>query len=174
LIPRKSVETLLFAHEKLQRRGRLIACAIVGPGPEKDSLLRIIGERSLQHIFFAESHAPSTVPGWLLAAHALVLPSLSEGLPTVIMEAMALGLPVVATDISGTRELIRERETGLLFQPRDSAMLAGCLEQLMDNLQMRQEMSLRAQDFIKAKGFTTPCVAQKHLALYKTVCPSKE
>lgn len=170
LIPRKSVETLLEAHHELERRGHSVACAIVGAGPSKDRLQKIVQRRSQRNVVFAGSQAPSSIPGWMSAGQVLVLPSLSEGSPNVVMEAMAMGLPVVATDIAGTRELVREGETGLLFPTRDAKRLADCIEQLISNDGLRKAMGQRARAYIEAGGLTTPQVARKYIALYEQAC----
>jgi glycosyltransferase involved in cell wall biosynthesis len=173
LIPRKSVETLLEAHHELVRRGHSVACAIVGSGPAKDRLQKIVQRRSQRNVVFAGAQAASSIPGWMSAGQVLVLPSLSEGSPSVVMEAMAMGLPVVATDIAGTRELVKEGETGFLFPTRDAERLADCIEQLMGNDGLRKAMGQRARAYIEAGGLTTPQVARKHIALYEQVCTGR-
>lgn len=174
LIPRKSVDTLLEAHDELVQRKHAIASAIVGPGPLREVLQDIVRKRALRHVFFADAQSPSAVPGWMSAAHALVLPSLSEGRPVVVMEAMALGLPVVATNISGTRELVRDEETGLLFTPRDAIGLANCIERLIRDEGLRQELGRRARTRVEEDGLTLPRVVQKHLALYAQLCEPRQ
>ncbi len=170
LIPRKSVETLLEAHHELERRSHRVASAIVGAGPCKDQLKSAVRERSLRNVFFVEGQSPSSVPRWMSAAQVLVLPSLSEGRPVVVMEAMALGLPTVATDIPGTRELVRDRETGFLFPTRDAKGLADHIEQLLMDERLRQEMGQRGRELIESEGLTTVHVARKHIILYERVC----
>jgi glycosyltransferase involved in cell wall biosynthesis len=170
LIPRKSVETLLAAHHELEDRGYSVASAIVGPGPEKDRLNLMVKEQSINNVFIVDEQPPSFIPAWMLAAHTLVLPSLSEGQPTVVMEAMALGLAVIATDIPGSREMVRSEETGLLFPPQDAKALADCIEILITNEQLRQEMGRRAREYIKTEELTIPQIAHKHLVLYRQAC----
>jgi glycosyltransferase involved in cell wall biosynthesis len=74
-----------------------------------------------------------------------VLPSLWEGLPTVILEAMALGMPVVATDIPGTRELVFDGRTGLLAPPRDPAKLADAMVRQYWDRERAQAMASAAR-----------------------------
>ena len=68
------------------------------------------------------------VPRWLAACHALVLPSWAEGTPNVVLEALACGRRVVATDVGGTPDLITGRDLGELVPPRNPALLADALD----------------------------------------------
>jgi glycosyltransferase involved in cell wall biosynthesis len=170
LIPRKSVETLLAAHHVLERQGHALVCALVGDGSSRDQLQKMVQERRMQNVLFIDAQSPAAVPAWLQAAEVLVLPSLSEGRPVAVMEAMAAGLPVVATRIPGTQELVREGKNGLLFFPQDVDGLASCLEQLMRDEHLRRDMGRRGKSYIEADGLTTAQVARKHIALYQQVC----
>lgn len=167
LIPRKSVETLLAAHHDLENRGYSVATAIVGPGPMKDRLISLVKEHSINNVFIVGGQPPFLIPVWMSTAHTLVLPSLSEGQPTVVMEAMALGLPVIASDIPGTQELIHAGKTGFLFPPGDVERLSVCLENFIKDDPLRQQMSHRAKEEIAQRGLSTPQVARKHIVLYE-------
>jgi glycosyltransferase involved in cell wall biosynthesis len=174
LIPRKSVETMLSAHHKLEALGYPVASAVVGPGPEKNRLKSMVKELTISNVFIVDGQPPSLIPVWMSAAHTLVLPSLSEGQPTVVMEAMALGLPVLATDIPGTRELVQPGKTGFLFPPRDVERLAGSMENFINDEPLRQQMGRRAKEFITAKGLTTPQITREHIALYERLIGFKD
>ena len=130
LIPRKSVHTLVEAHHVLLRRGLSPTTAIVGAGPEESSLKKLVAERSLTGIHLIGQQSPGVIAEWLAQADVLVLPSLSEGRPNVVLEAMANGVPVVASDVPGTREIVENERTGLLFRPGDAENLAECLDKL--------------------------------------------
>lgn len=166
LIPRKSVETLLKAHQKLQAHGYSIATAIVGSGPVKPRLDAMVRDNLMTNVFRVNEKPPTMVPAWMSAADVFVLPSLSEGQPTVIMEAMALGLPTIATDIPGTRELIYDGETGFLFPPQDAEGLAACIQRFIDHEDLKEKMSMRGRLFIQRNGLTSTHVAQKHIEIY--------
>jgi len=104
---------------------------VVGDGPERASLVRkaagLLGPRAR---FLPPTNDPA---GVLAAADVLVLPSLSEGLPGVLIEAGLSGIPVVATDVGGIREIVCSGETGLLVHPGDSDALAGGLRAALAN-----------------------------------------
>ena len=170
---RKSVETLISAYHNLVQRGYSVVCAIVGSGPTKDKLIRMARDRSLRGILFLDPVSPSEVPAWMAAAHVLVLPSLSEGRPVVVLEAMAMGTPVIATDIPGTRELVRHGETGFLFSPGDSEQLTRCLELAINNKHQLLAMGQHAKGCVERDQLTTLQIARKYIFLYDSVIHSE-
>jgi glycosyltransferase involved in cell wall biosynthesis len=174
LIPRKSVETLLKAHHKLQMSGYSIATAIVGAGPVKPCLESMVRDKLMTNVFLVNEKPPTMVPAWMSAADVFVLPSLSEGQPTVIMESMALGLPTIATDIPGTRELIYDGETGFLFPPQDAEALAACIKRFIDHEELKEQMSMRGRLYVQRNGLTSTHVAQKHVAIYSALLQRKD
>jgi glycosyltransferase involved in cell wall biosynthesis len=169
LIPRKSVETLLDGHKELVARGHAVGTMIVGAGPRLERLKSIVRSRSLETVWFVPPQPPSAVVRWMEAADVVVLPSLSEGRPNVILEALAAGRPVVASDIPGTRELVESGRTGFLFPAGSARALADRLEQLMSSPSLRLEMSRRAQEWVVAQGLTTTQVVAAYRALYERV-----
>lgn len=96
-----------------------------------------------------------------------VLPSLWEGLPTVVLESMACGVPVVATDIPGTRELIQSRITGWLVPPGNSRALGEAILEALKAPSLRLEMAKRARE--AAKDFLISAAARKYEALYQSI-----
>ena len=81
--------------------------------------------------------------------YCFVLPSLSEGLPRVLIEAQALGKPVIATRVGGIPELISENENGFLVEPKNSEQLAGKIKRLLENPQLSREMGERGKQFAR-------------------------
>lgn len=168
LIPQKSVITLLKAHAIAQERGGEIACLIVGAGPTESSLRAFVRERQLRGVFFAGQQAPDTIRGWIRSSHVLVLPSLAEGRGLVLVEAMAEGLPVVASDIPGPRELALPGRTGFLFPPGDADALADCLRRLTD-LSVRRRLGEAGRVLVEKQGLTVDASARRHVAIYRTL-----
>ena len=80
------------------------------------------------------------------AADIFVLPSLIETLGIVILEAMAAGLAVVATDVPGCRDVVRDGRNGLLVPPRDSKALAGAVKKLVDDSALRKKLTTSAAE----------------------------
>jgi glycosyltransferase involved in cell wall biosynthesis len=93
--------------------------------------------------------------------------SLWEGLPTAILESMACGIPVVATDIPGTRFLIRHGENGWLVPPGNAAELAAGMLKLLESPSLGQAMASRSLEIVK--DFSIERVARKHEALYQAI-----
>ena len=170
---RKSVETLLDACRQLEKRGRRAMCAVIGSGPSKESLQNRVRESSLKNVVFIDPIPPSSVPSCMSTAHVLILPSLSEGRPVVVLEAMAMGVPVIATDIPGTRELVQNLDTGLLFVPGSTEQLAACVEKLIENEPLRIKMGTQAQRFVTSTGLTTPRIARRHIDIYEDLIGSR-
>jgi glycosyltransferase involved in cell wall biosynthesis len=85
---------------------------------------------------------------FLAAADAFVLPSLTEGLPGALVEAMAAGLPCVTTDIPGNRELVRDEETGLLVPPQDPTALARALGRILDDPSLAARVAKAGQALV--------------------------
>lgn len=98
--------------------------------------------------------------------------SLWEGLPTVIMEAMAVGLPVIATDIPGTREMISDGINGRLVPPGDPIALANAINTMIENPQMRQNLSEAGKETVKQ--YSIEEIAKRYLELYEALMARSE
>jgi len=104
--------------------------AIAGRGVEEERLLKLIHELDLSnHVSLLGLR--NDVPDLLAAADLVVMPSLSEGLPMAVLEAMFAGKPLIGTNVGGIPELIQNRQSGLLVEPKDSAGLAGAIAEIL-------------------------------------------
>jgi glycosyltransferase involved in cell wall biosynthesis len=108
----------------------------------------------------------SDVPRHLEEADVFVLPSLSEGVSNALLEAMAHGVPCVATDIPGNADLIRDRETGLLVRTGDADALARALLELAADAGLRERLGRAARAFVEER-FDMARVAERYAALYR-------
>ncbi|MBU6424557.1 MAG: glycosyltransferase family 4 protein [Chloroflexi bacterium] len=106
----------------------------------------------------------------LQAADVFALPTYREGLPRSVIEAMASGLPIVATEIPACRELVREGETGLLVPPRDVVRLAHALSALATNRGLRETMGSRARQ-IAVENYDERLVLERQLAIFRGLVP---
>ena len=138
LIPKKGFSDLIRSCALLAERGKSFRCEIIGEGPLGEALRRQIDDMHLQNNVELIGAKPQTqLRGRLAAANVFVLPSVMDpdggmdNLPTVIMEAMATGLPVVSTNIGGIPEMIIENETGFLVQPSDAAAMADAIQNVI-------------------------------------------
>ncbi|NJP07616.1 MAG: glycosyltransferase family 4 protein [Chloroflexaceae bacterium] len=109
----------------------------------------------------------SDVEALLLKADLFVSASLWEGFPLVLLEAMAARLPVVATDVSGSRELVRTNETGMLVPMCDPAALAAAISTMLRQPLKAQQMAERASHEIRR--YTMEAVAARHARLYESL-----
>jgi glycosyltransferase involved in cell wall biosynthesis len=106
------------------------------------------------------------MPAVLAAAHIVCLPSYREGLPTILIEAAAAGLPLVATDVPGCREVVRDGENGLLVPPRDAAALADALARLAGDAALRSDYGRASRRLAEAE-LGIGRVAEETLAVYR-------
>jgi len=118
--------------------------ALVGDGPERETLPRLADSLSIRDsVLFVGFRSPAAP--YLAAADVVALPSLTEGMPNVVLEAMALGRPVVGTRVGGIPELIVDGETGLLVPARDEAALASAIAGLLADDERRKAMGVAAR-----------------------------
>src|SRR5881396_3590085 len=141
LIVKKGFADLVRACRLLMERGKSFRCAIIGEGPLEQELGEQINQLGLQECVELPGAKPQhEIREYLAAASVFVLPSVvdpdggMDNLPTVIMEAMAAGLPVVSTSIGGIPEMVIQNETGFLVSPGDVVALAGAIERLFNDL----------------------------------------
>ena len=140
LISKKGFSDLIHACALLAERDKSFCCEIIGEGPLENQLRRQIDELRLQNNVELTGAKPQRqLRRRLAAANVFVLPSVidpdggMDNLPTVIMEAMATGLPVVSTNIGGIPEMVIEDETGFLVQPGDTAAMAEAIETVIND-----------------------------------------
>jgi len=106
------------------------------------------------------------MPALFHTAHIACLPSYREGLPKVLLEAAACGLPIVTTDAPGCREIVRDGDNGFLVPVRDAQALAVALRRLIDNGALRAKMGRRAREIVLVE-FSQERVIEETLAVYQ-------
>lgn len=151
LVPWKRVEQVLEAVAGVPELGLIV----VGDGPERPRLERLAASLGLSgRVWFAGARRREETLGLMMACDVFVLNSTYEGLPHVVLEAMALGLPVVASAVGGTPELIQDGSNGLLI-PAKGDGLAGALARLVADSGMRKRLSEGARRTAAAFGFAS-------------------
>jgi colanic acid/amylovoran biosynthesis glycosyltransferase len=147
LIAKKGFADLIRACGLILERGKSFRCEITGEGPLENELRGQIERLDLQNFIALSGAKPQReVRQRLAAANVFVLPSIidpeggMDNLPTVIMEAMATGLPVVSTNIAGIPEMVVENETGFLLEPGDAVGLANAIEKVIDDRVLAQRL----------------------------------
>ena len=164
LVPVKGLDLLVGALAELADPKPL--CLLVGDGPERPGLERQAAELGVgDHLRFVGRRSSDEIPTWMGAADLLVLPSRSEGRPNVVLEAQACGLPVVATRVGGTPELVCDGKTGLLVESEDVSGLADALRRLRTDRGLREALGRAGRE--QADGMTWAVSADKMAAIYR-------
>ncbi len=161
LRPQKDPMCLLDAFSRLPEPLRSqTTLNFVGEGPLREPLSREIQQRGLDKQVNLPGHSDD-VPELMRQATLLVLSSRWEGMPNVVLEAMANGLPVVATDVDGVRELVTPGRTGWLAPAQDPSSLAEAIAEALAGPERRAEIAKSAQTLV-AESFTWESVLQQY------------
>jgi colanic acid/amylovoran biosynthesis glycosyltransferase len=147
LVPKKGFDVLVRAMGQLVASGRAVSCDIIGGGPQRGELATLVAALGLaEHINLLGPRDHADVQAALTMADLFVLPCRvdpsgdRDGIPVVLMEAMAAGVPVVSGDLPAIRELIRDGHTGRLVAGGDAHALAGVLAELLDSRTQRERL----------------------------------
>jgi glycosyltransferase involved in cell wall biosynthesis len=158
---------LLEAAARLRERGRPCTLALAGEGPEQESLERQAAMLGLDVRFLG---ARTDIGALLARADVAVLPSLTEGMSNAVMEAMAAGRPVVATDVGGTAELIEGR--GELVPPADADALAAGLERVLRDPAGARERAEHARAWSR-RFLHLDGMVDRHLDIYSELLEAR-
>jgi glycosyltransferase involved in cell wall biosynthesis len=157
LVEKKGFPDLIAACAQLKQAGRRFLCAIYGEGPLHGQLSALIERLDLADCvtLAGERTQAELIPIFQRAAIFALAPFVTEdndrdGIPNVLVEAMACGLPVVSTAVAGIPELVRHGENGLMAAPRDVHALAGALAALLDDQPGRERMGASARATVVA------------------------
>jgi glycosyltransferase involved in cell wall biosynthesis len=167
LTPQKAPGLLLEAWEKIMHLHEDAMLVFVGAGEQRDLLARKLAGSPLQAAVKLVGYVEN-VPDYLAAADLFVLPSHTEGFSNALLEAMAAGLPIVASRVSGTADAIQHGEDGLLFAAGDVGELTHSLAAMIASQDLRDRLGTNARQTVQQR-FTLDAVAQKYLHLYRSV-----
>jgi glycosyltransferase involved in cell wall biosynthesis len=158
LIPKKGVDLLIEAFALLPRELERVRLEIVGEGPLADELRRLASTRGLQdRVDFLGPLPSHGVDAALRRSSLLALPCRiapdgdRDGIPTVLLEAMARGIPVVSTRVAGIPEVVRDHETGLLVPPEDPEALAEAITTLLRDRSLAASQATAARSLVKER-----------------------
>ena len=167
----KGVHILLEAFAQLKDKWRAAQLRIVGDGPEKANLINLARRLHIDDVvqFYGEQNDVHT---FLKESYLFVLPSLSEGLPNALLEAMACGLPVIATRVGGTVDIIRDEENGLLVEPGDTRQLAGALSRLLEDQALAGRLGIAARQTM-LDNFSIGTMICSYRNVYRCVMSTK-
>jgi glycosyltransferase involved in cell wall biosynthesis len=168
LVPIKGHAYLLRALKLVAEEGVMLGAAFFGDGQMRASLEVLARNLGIaQNVFFLGFKKEPR--RYAQAFEGVVLPSLSEGFPLALVEAMLEGLPVVATKVGGVEDLVRDGEEGWLCAPADPSALASLMLELVRNPEQARAMGQKGR--LKVSGqFTLDIHREKLFSIYRELC----
>ncbi|RPF47013.1 glycosyltransferase involved in cell wall biosynthesis [Thermodesulfitimonas autotrophica] len=164
LVPWKHVDSIIEALVELNGTGLVV----VGDGPEKQRLEALTQSLGLtKRVYFTGQRSKEETHALMAACNIFVLNSSYEGLPHVIVEAMQVGLPVIATAVGGTPEVVQDGETGLLIPPDDVQALQKALARLINNPDLRRMLIEKGRLLVQTKFNKEGMIDQTEAVLLK-------
>ncbi|MBX3436809.1 MAG: glycosyltransferase [Planctomycetaceae bacterium] len=173
LHPQKGQRDLIAAFDRCVRSGHTLDAhlLIVGDGPDRAALEDDVRSRGLGGRVHFAGWQPEVAP-LLRAADLFVLSSLWEGMPNVLLEAMAAGRPCVATDVEGVGELVIDGETGLLVRPSAAEMLSDAITRLLQDDDLATRLAATGQQRVREK-FSWTSTIRGFEAVWRTLLTRK-
>jgi glycosyltransferase involved in cell wall biosynthesis len=167
LVGFKGFPTLIQACAALRDRGLDFECKIIGEGPDREKLANLIGSLGLEErVLLLGARQPAEVKTAYQQADLMVLASCAskdpgligdrDGLPVVLMEAMAMELPVISTRIAGIPELVLDQKTGMLVDPDDPAGLAEAMARLLEDQGLARRLARAGRNYVNQEFGSAP------------------
>jgi glycosyltransferase involved in cell wall biosynthesis len=173
--PRKGIEVLLEAIAAMGSERSNVTLDVIGgfETPQYESSVRsLIKQLGLEQTVNLRGFTKD-VPSIMRTFDAMVLPSLfGEGMPMVVLEALACGVPVIATSVEGTPEVVRHEKEGILAKPQDSHSLCEAIRQFISNRSTWEQMSNSAVRRHR-DGFSDKNMARRTARVYRKLCSAK-
>jgi glycosyltransferase involved in cell wall biosynthesis len=164
------MHVLIEAMKLVQKTNVHISLTIVGDGVEQDRLLGMIRSLNLEdRVRLSGKLPPDQVAAQLAVADAFVFASEREGRPNAVIEAMAAGLPVIASRIPGITDLIEDGSSGLLFDAGDANKLATHIAMIAEDAELRLRVGNAAHRAIVDRGLNWESTARRYVELYAAV-----
>jgi glycosyltransferase involved in cell wall biosynthesis len=165
LHPVKGVLYLIKAMNLVKDKEPKAKLLLIGDGEDRDALKETANKLNLERfVTFLQQIPAQNIPEYTVASDVFVLPSLSEGFPLTVLEAMASGLPIVTTRVRGLPEIVTEGENGFLVEPKNPQQLAEKILLILKNDELRLKMSLNNRE--KAKQYRWESVVDKLEKIY--------
>ncbi len=165
LSPEKAPDILVKAFSRSNFQGKQVRLFLAGDGPMNSNVERLIIEHNLEEKVVCLGFRKD-IYDLLAAFDVLVLPSLSEGLPNIVLEAAVFEMPVIATAVGGVPDIVIDGETGLLVQPSDIDELARSMTFAVDNISDMRSMAVKANEYIFS-NFDRKRQSDKYVDLYR-------
>jgi len=163
----KGASFFLRACHRVIEAGHDIRIVIAGSGPEEHSLRQLAASLDLsRRLTFVDGGV--SMSGYLSAIDVFCLPSLQQGIGVMMLEAMALGRPVIASGVGGVTSVIQDRVTGLIVPPSDSRRLADSIIELLQNRILARQIAAAGQNLVRSE-FNEHRMLDELIALYREV-----
>jgi len=159
--------TLLSAIELLKKQGRNIFLIVVGDGELRIPLEKEIAQKDLTHCVYLAGSRPD-VSQLLPGVDAFILSSKREGFPMSILEAMAAGLPVIATNVGGIPEIVKDEQNGILVPPQDQNSLANAICRVLDDPKFAADLASSARISIE-QNYSIQAITEAYTKIYLSV-----
>lgn len=172
LTEQKGHRYLLDSVALLKARHPSIRVLLVGKGEDENSLKKLCRDLNINTMVRFLSFR-SDIPQILKLSDALALPSIYEGLPLCVLEAMSAAKPVIVTDAGGNREIVVDKGTGFIVPPRDAVALAEAIKSLLNLSDRGRAMGERGREIIK-NNFTIKPIADKTTGLFLSLSNKKQ
>jgi len=168
LIPRKGFDCLIRSLPELMKIARKDFCVeIVGDGPLRAELTRLTEQLHVaDKVVFAGTVPYEQLAGKYRQADVFVLSSLAEGMPLVVLEAMASGLPIIASGVQGIEDLVEEGVNGHLFPPADHRALNQYLAAVINDDAIRLQMGRESARIVRKYDWAN--IAEQYLRIYES------
>lgn len=162
LSPEKGQGRLVESIEEIVSKRKDLLCIIIGTGGLKSNLQQMIKSKELKdNVILVGGKPHNEIPLWMNSCDAFILPSLMEGNPTVMFEALGCGIPFIGTNVGGIPDIITSDEYGSLCQPNDSHGLAKAILAALDK-DWKRDQILRY-----SKNFTWNMIAAQFIPIYE-------
>lgn len=162
LVERKGVHILLRAWQNVESG----ALWIVGEGDQESELKQLASKLNLRNVTF---YGKTTMPlEFYQAADVFLLPSLEEGLPTVLLEAMSSGLPCIATRIGGVTDVLQNEREGLMITPGSIEELSDAMKRMMSQPERRQQWARQARETAMER-FDLAGITTRYIHIYRSL-----
>ena len=178
LAEKKGVTYLIAAMKAVVKAFPNSKLVVVGDGPEKSALLQQSRQLGLSSSIIFAGNIPNTdLPSFYKASDVFVLPSIvdssgdTEGLGVVLLEAIAAGTPVVASDVGGIPDIVIKNKTGLLVEQKNPAALAAAIVLLLKNYRLRKKIAAAAKILVE-KNFSWEKITVEFAKIYSSIISS--
>jgi len=166
LIYRKGIDVLIEALKLAKDQGQIMNLVVAGDGSQRQVFMRIAGEAGLsESIYFVGNKSHKEILELFKNCLFFVLASRAEGMPLVILEAMACGKAVVATNVDGIPEIVQHGRTGLLVPPENAQSLAEALITVYKNPKLREELGSHGKE-LASQEYSWQAIAEQYLNFY--------